>query len=275
MAQTFTRMSHNLYIVPHDLSAVGNNAFEYALYLGTHVRAKIMLLNVVDSKTKIPGTKALLEKEVAKKQIPEGVEIDIRVILGDIFTDISRIANEEHAQLIIMGTHGAKGFQRLTGSFAIKVIVSCDIPFLIVQSDTKHVEINNIVVPIDLTKESLQIVSPAGDVARMFDATVHVIGERHSDEGLSQQTKNRVLLIRNKYDEKGAKCEVNLLKNGGSYAKKVMQYVGDVKANMIAIAYHSESLLPQFDSFAQTLITNELKLPVLIIAAKQSGNLYF
>lgn len=268
-------MSHNLYIVPHDLSPVGNSAFEYALFLGTFVRTKIMLLNIVDSRTKVPGISQLLQKEVDKKNIPEGVEIEIRVIAGDIFTDISKIANNEHAQLIIMGTHGMRGLQRLTGSHAIKVITSCDVPFLIVQQETKHIPLDNIVVPIDLTKESLQIVSPAGDVARMFDATVHVIGEKHNDEGLSQQTKNRVLLIRNKYDEKGAKCEVHLLKNGGSYAKKVMQYVEDVKANMIAIAYHSESLLPQFDSFAQTLITNDLKLPCLIIAAKQSGNLYF
>jgi hypothetical protein len=44
---------------------------------------------------------------------------------------------------------------------------------------------------------------------------------------------------------------------------------------MIALAYHSESLLPQFDSFAQSLITNEEKLPVMIIAAKPAGNLYF
>lgn len=268
-------MSHNLYIVPHDLSAVGDTAFNYALFLGTHVSTKVMLLNIVDSAAKIAGVRQKLEAEVAKKDVPPAVEIMIHVSVGDIFTDISRIANENHAQLIIMGTHGVKGFQRLTGSHAMKVITSCDVPFMIVQQDTRHAEIKSIVVPIDLTKESLQIVSPAGDLARIFDATVHVIGERHNDEGLSQQTKNRVLLIRNKYDEKGAKCEVHLLKTGGSYSKKVMQYVSEVGANVIAIAYHSESLLPQFDSFAQSLITNELKLPCMIIAAKQSGNLYF
>ncbi len=268
-------MSRNLYIVPHDLTEVGNAALDYALFLGTHVKTEIMVLNLVDNKAKIPATEQRLKEIVSKKTVPANVELTILVAAGDIFTEISNIANREHAQLIIMGTHGIKGFQRLTGSFAMKVITSCDVPFIIVQKDTHHTDIKNIVVPIDLTKESLQIVSSAGDLARMFDATVHVIGEKQNDEGLSQQIKNRVLLIRNKYDEKGAKCEVNLLKSGGSYAKKVRQYVTDTKANMIAIAYHSESLLPQFDSFAQSLITNEEKLPCMIIAAKQSGNLYF
>lgn len=268
-------MSRNLYIVPHDLTEVGNAALDYALFLGTHVKTEIMVLNLVDNKAKIPAMEQRIKELISKKTVPTNVELTYLVAAGDIFTDISKIANREHAQLILMGTHGVKGFQRLTGSFAMKVITSCDIPFIIVQKETQHTEIKNIVVPIDLTKESLQIVSSAGDLARMFDATVHVIGEKQNDEGLSQQIKNRVLLIRNKYDEKGAKCEVNLLKSGGSYAKKVRQYVADTNANMIAIAYHSESLLPQFDSFAQTLITNEEKLPCMIIAAKQSGNLYF
>ena len=268
-------MSHNLYIVPHDLSEVGNAALDYALFLGNHVKTEVMLLNLVDNKAKIAGVHQKLTDIVAKRQVPANVDVTINVIVGDIFSDISKVANDRHAQLIIMGTHGAKGFQKLMGSHAMKVITSCDVPFMIVQEGTKHVEIKNIVVPIDLTKESLQIVSPAGDLARIFDATVHVIGERHTDELLSTQTKNRVLLIRNKYDEKGAKCEVHLLKTGGSYTKKIMQYVSEVGVNVIAIAYHSESLLPQFDSFAQSLITNELKLPCMILAAKQSGNLYF
>lgn len=268
-------MSRNLYIVPHDLTEVGNTAFEYALFLGTHVRTEIMLLNLVDNKAKIPTIEKKMWDIVDSKQIPANVEMSVLVMQGDIFTDINRVAQREHAQLVIMGTHGAKGFQKLTGSFAMKVITSCEIPFIIVQKETKHQEIKHVVVPIDLTKESLQIVSAAGDIARMFDATVHVIGEKHNDEGLSTQTKNRVLLIRNKYDEKGAKCEVNLLPPGGGYAKKVLNYVKEQKIDLIAIAYHSESLLPQFDSFAQSLITNDMKLPCMIIAAKQSGNLYF
>ena len=268
-------MSRNLYIVPHDLTEVGNTALDYALFLGRHVRTDIMLLHLVDNKSKIAAIEAKLWEIIKSKAISESVEMFVHVVVGDIFTDISKIANREHAQLILMGTHGAKGFQKLTGSFAMKVITSCDVPFIIVQKETKHQEIKNIVVPIDLTKESLQIVSSAGDLARIFDATVHVIGEKHSDEGLSQQTKNRVLLIRNKYDEKGAKCEVNLLPSSGSYSKKVMAYVKEKNIELIAIAYHSESLLPQFDNFAQSLITNELKLPCMIIAAKQSGNLYF
>jgi K+-sensing histidine kinase KdpD len=155
------------------------------------------------------------------------------------------------------------------------VISSCEIPFIIVQKDTKHVDIKDIVVPINLSKESLQIVSPASDIARIFDSTLHIIGEKYADEGLSAQTKNRVLLIRNKCDETHTKCDVNLLPLGGSFSKKIVNYVKEKNINMIAVSYFSESLLPQFDGFAQALITNELNLPCMIISAKQGGNVYF
>ena len=53
-------MSRNLYIVPHDLTEVGNTALDYALFLGTHVRTDIMLLHLIDNKAKIAATEAKL-----------------------------------------------------------------------------------------------------------------------------------------------------------------------------------------------------------------------
>jgi nucleotide-binding universal stress UspA family protein len=268
-------MSRNLYIVPHDLTEVGQSAFEYALFLGAHIKAEILVVHFVESASKIPAFAGKLQDLVQKTTISSSVTVSQKVCVGSVFANLSELVKAEHAQLIIMGTHGAKGLQKITGSHAMKVITSCEIPFIVVQKDTKKVEIKNIVVPIDLSKESLQIINNAGDLARIFDATVHVIGEKQNDEGLSQQIKNRVLLIRNKYDEKGAKCEIHLLESGGSYSKKIIQYVTNNAINVIALAYHSESLLPQFDTFAQSLITNEAQLPCMIVASKPAGNLYF
>lgn len=268
-------MSRNLYIVPHDLTEVGQAAFEYALFLGEHIKAEILVVHFVESASKVPAFTTKLQDLIKKTSATSSVTVSHKVMVGSVFSSLSTLAKAEHAQLIIMGTHGAKGLQKITGSHAMKVITSCEIPFIVVQKDTKKIAIKNIVVPIDLSKESLQIINNAGDLARIFDATVHVIGEKQNDEGLSQQIKNRVLLIRNKYDEKGAKCEIHLLDSGGSYAKKIVQYVKDNTINIIALAYHTESLLPQFDTFAQSLITNEAQLPCMIVASKPAGNLYF
>ena len=95
-------MSHNLYIVPHDLTAVGDAALDYALFLGNHVKTEVMVLNLVDSQAKAAIVRQKLQDIVAKKTIPGNVEVTVNVEVGDIFSHISKIANKHHAQLIIM-----------------------------------------------------------------------------------------------------------------------------------------------------------------------------
>ena len=54
-----------------------------------------------------------------------------------------------------------------------------------------------------------------------------------------------------------------------------MKYANEKNIDLISIAYHSESLLPQFDTFAQSLITNEQQLPCMVLNSKLASALYF
>ena len=115
----------------------------------------------------------------------------------------------------------------------------------------------------------------AGDMANIYNAAIHVVGEKQNDELLSQQMKNRILIVKNQYDDRTIPCNVELFEKGGSYTKKIMKYVKEKNVDMIAIAYHTESLLPQFDTFAQTLITNDQLLPCMVLNSKPASALYF
>ena len=269
------KMSKNQYIVPHDFTHVGDVALKHAIHLGEHVQVEIKLLHLVSSKEEIPAAKLKMQKIIDGIECSNGTEIVSLIKVGSIFEDIGKIATQELAQLIIMGTHGEKGMQKLFGSYAMKVITSCDIPFLIVQDDTQLRKIEHIVIPIDLTKESLQIVKIAGDLATMFGSEVHVIGEKQNDEHLNQQMKNRILIVKNEYDDRGLTCNVEFLKDTGPYFKKIEKYSERKNIDLIAIAYHSESLIPQFDKFAQNLITNSLNLPCMVLNSKPASALYF
>ena len=268
-------MSKNLYIVPHDFTPVGDSALNYALHLGKNVHTEIMLLHVVESAGELAKTNAKLDALIDRQQIPAGVTITKKIIEGSIFEKIGLIAKKEGAQLVIMGTHGSKGLQKFFGSNAMKVVTSSDTPFLIVQKDTPLNEMKNIAIAIDLTKESLQIVKLAGDMAIFYGATVHVIGQKHNDELLSQQMKNRMLIVKNQYDGRNIPCKLELLTERGTFQKKVLNYAKENSIDLIGIAYHSESLLPQFDTFAQSLITNDQNLPCMVLNSKLASALYF
>lgn len=268
-------MSRNLYIVPHDFTAVGDAALNYAINLGQKVRTEIQLLHVVSDKSKLISSKQKLEKIAATIPANSSIEITTKVVLGNIFEDIGKLAKKEGAQLIIMGTHGLTGMQKIFGSNIIKVVTSSDVPFLVVQKSTQIKEVKRIIVPIDLTKESLQITSLAGDLSKIYGADIHVIAEKESDEILARKLTNRISIVKDQYDDRGVISEVSLINSSGSYQKKVIEYAKKNNGDFIALAYHSESLLAMFDSFAQNLVVNELSLPCLIINSKSASKLYF
>ena len=105
-------MSKNLYIVPYDFTPVADRAVEYAIHIGKRIDTEIRLVHLDVNKQKGMAKVKLLEEVARKLKIPPRVEITTAVHVGDIFTEIGTIAKREKAQLVIMGTHGIRGFQR-------------------------------------------------------------------------------------------------------------------------------------------------------------------
>ena len=157
----------------------------------------------------------------------------------------------------------------------MKVVTSAECPFLVVQKATEIKEIKQVAVPIDLTKESLQIVNIAGDMANILKAKVAVLAEKQKDQILNTRLQNRIGIVKKQYEEREIEASIEILNSRGSYGKKIMQFVKQNDVGLIALSYHTESLLPQFDSFAPNLITNKSALPVLIVNSKLASALYF
>lgn len=265
----------NLFIVPHDFTSVGDAALKYALFLAGPKNTHIELLHIVSDKSKGKAAYTKLQSIIEKLDL-SSTEIEVRplVKVGSIFDDIGKIAEEKEAGFIIMGTHGAKGMQKVFGSYAIKVVTSTSVPFLVVQESVRENKIQKIVVPLDETKESLQIINHAASIARIFDAEVHIVAEKMRDPRLVQQIKIRISLVNKEYQEKGVKSEVHYLEGSKSYAKKIMTFSKSIDADIIALAYYSSSLF-SFDSHAQVLLTNDDNLPCLIVNAKLLSKLYY
>lgn len=268
-------MSKNLYIVPYDFTPTSAKALQYALHLGKHVETEILLVHLAkDKATGMPKVKLLTDVK-DKLSIPAGVEVTTLVKIGDIFTDIGKIAAKHKAQLIIMGTHGQKGMQWLFGSYAMKILQSVECPFLIVQKNTKIEEISDLVVAIDQTKESMQIVSTAGDLSTIMRCKVNVIAEKQTDQILNTRIQNRIGIVKSEYEDRGIEANIEFVPKGGKFHKRILKYVATNNIGLIAIAYHSESLFPVLDTFAQKIITNKAALPVLIVNSKLASALYF
>ncbi len=273
-------MNKNKYLVLHDFTPVGDAAFNYAINLSDNVSNEILLLHLVNNKSQVNEAEAKLKKIINEAHSDSSYTFKDTIVtpivrVGNIFEDVSKIVKEESINLIIMGTHGPRGMQKVFGSFAMKVITSSDVPFIVLQQDTHFKTAKRVLVPIDLEKESLQIVNIAGDLAEIFSSEIFLVAEKQGDELLNRKIKNRILIVKKQYEERGIKCNIEFISTSGSYQSKIISYCREKEIDLIAISYHTASILPQFDKFAQTLITNEDKLPCAIVNSKLASSLYY
>jgi nucleotide-binding universal stress UspA family protein len=143
-------------LVPVDGSASSNLGLQHALSLAKDQRARVRLLNVVDEMAVLPmmygypaDISTIIEsmQEAGKKAIEDGnalakkahVEADTAIIdaRGRVVSDaILEQAKKFRADVIVMGTHGRRGLNRLLlGSDAERVLRSAEVPVLLVKGN--------------------------------------------------------------------------------------------------------------------------------------------
>ena len=256
-------------LVPTDFTNEAHSAIQHAVKLGVIVQAEVILLNVVKDKSDIPtATTKLKEEENWAKTVNDQIDVRSIVRIGNIFDDIGDAASELGVSLIIMGTHGASGWQKITGSYALKVITNSSVPFIVVQdqlmNDTGY---DSIVVPLDLNNETKQKLEMVASIAHYFDSEVHLITPNESDEFLSNKLKANRIWAAKYLKGKNVKFTTQIVDDGDNLLEGVFKLSKKVEADLIAIMnLQKNSLMGVLgSSYQQEIIANKAKVPVLCL----------
>ena len=256
-------------LVPTDFTNEAHSAIQHAVKLGVIVQAEVILLNVVKDKSDIPAaTTKLKEEEKWAKTVNDQIDVRSIVRVGNIFDDIGDAASELGVSLIIMGTHGASGWQKITGSYALKVITNSSVPFIVVQdqlmNDTGY---DSIVVPLDLNNETKQKLEMVASIAHYFDSEVHLITPNESDEFLSNKLKANRIWAAKYLKGKNVKFTTQIVDDGDNLLEGVFKLSKKVEADLIAIMnLQKNSLMGVLgSSYQQEIIANKAKVPVLCL----------
>ena len=261
-------MSVKTFIVPHDFTSVADIALEHAIVTAKPLEATIQLLHVVSKESQIPESIQKLEA-IVEKHSNQGITIVPNVRIGSIFEDIGGFAAEHMAELIIMGTHGAHGWQHITGSNALKVVTSSPVPFIIVQEKEKKIKQTGydlIVVPMDLHKETKQKLAVVANLAKYFNSEVHVVTPGETDEYLRNQVVSNITFSQKFFQERGISIKTSIIPSSG-FDKEVVKYATSVDADLIAIMNLSNTGLFTLlsSNYEQYIITNDALIPALIL----------
>lgn len=131
---------------PTDFSTNSQNAWEVACALAHDYGARLLLIHVEQPQPRfaelgavppLPIDRTAVERELGKIKAPEGDATVVvrRLLIGDEASEITRFAEENHVDLIVMGTHGHTGISRLfLGSVAEKTLRAASCPVLTIKA---------------------------------------------------------------------------------------------------------------------------------------------
>lgn len=147
-------MSYQHILVPVDGSEISFSAVKHAAQIAQAFHAKLTLISLI-AEDPFTGVdfyySAAIMKEYfieaetnAKKALAEalnlaadiGANAESKIVKGAVSAEgIVASAHELQADLIVMGSHGRKGFQKFfLGSFAQDVLASSELPVLVIKA---------------------------------------------------------------------------------------------------------------------------------------------
>jgi nucleotide-binding universal stress UspA family protein len=264
----------DLILVTWDFTIVSEWALEHAIRLSRTTSNPISLLHIVPPHCAEPEK----EEKRLKMQIVcndtetrFGIKPSIVLIEGSIFSDISKYATDSGASLVVMGTHGLSGAQKIFGSWALKVIVGSSAPFIVVQGKPEtHESYSNIVLPIDFKSENKEKLNWAIFLGKNFNCKVHLYRYPVNDVSLRKKVDGNLnfairFLSQNKLD-----FEIHTPQKSKDFLKETVEFAEKINADLILVmtTKYITILDYMFGAKEQQIIANSAKIPIMCINPK-------
>ena len=284
-------MSASKILVPIDFSDQSMRALGEALNLAKIKRSDVVLLSVIKEQSIMHSlflddksdelkikVKEKLDAIVLGYSAEYNVDIDSMVSKGKIYEQINEVADLISADLIVMGTNGSQGSSsKIIGSNAEKVVRLAKCPVITIKGKDHRNGCKNIILPLDLAKETKEKVTYALEYARYWNATVRVVSVVLKDNDEVREKLIRNLNQVEKFINKaGVKCTTELVEgekkqNLGDF---VFEYGKSFDADLIMIMTKKEELsFSNNISVTARYIINNSEIPVMSIRPKENKHI--
>jgi nucleotide-binding universal stress UspA family protein len=242
-------------LVPTDLSQSSLAALQYARFFAERFSATLTIFYVdpIEFPVNEAGTDyplyvastpehiADLEKEIRvyADAVLNGVPYEVGAVVGQPVAAIVREEQTRSADLVIMATHGLRGWRRLVlGSVTEGVLRGGDCPVLSVSRSEGRLRtpdpVTKILCPINFTDVARASLEYASHLARAFDcelAVVHVVEGEDRLQPMSAQADVRGWIdpaVQNR-------CTYREIVLRGGAAERVLDCAEDIGADLIVI----------------------------------------
>jgi len=269
-------------IIPIDFSDESIKGLELAMLFAKKIECEIRMVYVRKKSNDFnPGTREE-ELRFAKKQfeqiketyqphLPPGIILKYVIRTGRIYREIVAQANAFNDSFIVASTHGASGFEKFfIGSNAFKVISATNKPVITIRGSKIPKRIKKIVLPIDITADTRQKVPFTVELAKWFNAEIHVVTVTSlKTDDIVKKLNAYSNQVCEYIESKGIKAKNDSL-IGSNLTDIVIEYAKKEKADLISIMTEQSKDVSNFvmGSYAQQML-NKANIPVMSTNPKE------
>lgn len=254
----------NIFLVPTDFTEQTVIALEQCYNLAKFNNASILILLVAKEIDSVAEIK--LERLAQKARKESGLKVETMVRKGNIYKEIEKVANEKNVKMIVLGLESKITIDKIVGQNAFKLVREAKGPVLTIRGKKHRKGCDNIVLPLDLTKETREKVDKAIEFAKYFNAAIRVVSVLASKR---EANENKLMAysaqVRQYIKDEGVKASIKTLR-GKDIANLVVNYANAIDADLIMIMSKAELNMKEFfmGTTAQRII-NISNIPVLSI----------
>ncbi len=257
-------------IVPWDFTHVAEFAFDHAINISKILSRDIILLHIVENPNAAKPSLEKLENKARELSREHKVTIHSLVKAGNIFDTIRETAHENKAEMAVMGTHGRKGWQKIMGSWALKVMAHSKVPFLVVQKKPEKTNFQKIVIPVDFRSENKEQVKWLSYLSDKYKSEFLLYKRRVSDKGFKRKIASNVHYVESFLKNNDVSYEMHISKGKKAFQKETVQFAKEHDADLILVMVTRG--IGFFDYLIaareQYIISNPEKIPVMCLNPK-------
>ncbi len=262
-----------LVLIPHDGSTLSGQVVKAAQSLLT-AGTRVVLVHV-DTSGQDDVTKV---QEAAAELKALGVDVSERNERSDdAAAALLNNIEQDSPALVLMGTHGRSGSGRfIRGSVAERMLCKCPQPLLMINPSTQTpLPLRSVLVPLDASDSSFEIISPLVDLISGTGAKVTLLfvdfdDPTDTEELRTNRREQRKADIAAWFDRPSSRIaaaglNVNIRVEHGNPAEKILQVANDPDYDLLAMTTHGRSGVARwaFGSVAEKVL-GACEKPILL-----------
>jgi nucleotide-binding universal stress UspA family protein len=284
----------NKILIPIDFEKQSLMALEQSYNLARLLLAEITLLYVHEQSGIFAGmfsndlNNEMLSKiderlaELAgKASLASGVKVSYRLEKGRIYSKIIEVAKEIKAQFIVMGTHSSEENEaegKRVGANTSRVIRSVTCPVITLNAKPLYKGCRNILLPLDLTKETRQKATMAIEIANYYGAGIKVVSALWSkkDPDIVNRLYHQGKQVTDFISSAGIACSFEVIEgNGGekTLVPSILEYAtqqGDIDL-IIILTQQEVGIVEYFVGSHASEMIRLSDIPVMSVVPKELG----